>query len=1150
MNEHDMDQSQSSVSPEINIESPASKPGNRFRFLKTASKVVVLSIALLSVALLTAAVFELPIPLGFLKKPIEDAVLSATGRRISLDGPVSIIPGLSPKVEVSRVHIQNPENWPSDIFASIAHFSGKVDVVALIQRRIHIKQLVSEGIDLNLAVRPNGDNNWTFTTTAPQNSSEDRPPGEPFEFAGIDLVSVTDAKAVYANTALKSHIRIELSHLKGTAGAHEPLKFELGGSFQGEAFTAALSGDPAVRLLNGNSRWPFDLRASGPGAVLTVDGAVRGAEGLEFNASLNAENGDIGEFSRLLTGTNGVRGKLGSLRLDASSRGQDAAALIKGMAMSLVVNQADLSYGNAPGMAPVSFAVDTLELLLPAGGALQLNASGSLLEQEFKLKFRGGNIDELFQMASWPVDLQLNGAGTELHIAGALAPPAGETGSELNFKLSGKRIGDSARWTGASPESALPYSASGRITHISGGWKLHSFKANLGRTDISAEIEKKRLMPRPLLIAALRFGRVDLEELSRAFSASDLPRTDEKPPQSAAKITLDMPILPMDLELGDADITISVNHFETGGVDLRKIYLTGNLRDGRINKSPFKATIGETAFQGHFKFDPLGNMPRAGFKLFSRDMDVGRLLADFGVAEGLMASAERIEFDVMLKGQSLGAMAKHSEFTATIKEGLWVLRDANTGGKLPITISDAHLQILPDQPVKLTQNVIIREVPAKIEFSTDHPSRVKNLSRPEVQLRLETSGAELELISNLSFPLRQGDLNFAMRMQGGQLADLTPLLGIQLPPFGPYELHGKFGILPEGYALDDLSVKVGESRLSGGIGLRTTGQRPDIGIDLAAQMIQLDDFRKVHEETERGEAEPEADEEIEEDAEQSEGRPFFTPASLRRFNGHFNLNVEDVYSGGDRLGDGHVKISLAEGRFLMDPLVLNIPAGSFNAAFQTEPEGDALKSSLKVKIDAFDVGVLARRNNPDTDMGGWLSLDLELAANKGYVSDMLSNADGYLNFAVIPENFKSGIIDLWAVNILVAILPKADSSADSVVNCVIARFDINDGLMKHKTILLDTSKIRVQGKGTIDFKAEEMELTLVPRAKKPQFFSLETPVKINGTIQDINARIASGAVVGTTFRFFTSPFTTPFRKLFGKKLPADGHDVCEDPMAP
>jgi hypothetical protein len=107
---------------------------------------------------------------------------------------------------------------------------------------------------------------------------------------------------------------------------------------------------------------------------------------------------------------------------------------------------------------------------------------------------------------------------------------------------------------------------------------------------------------------------------------------------------------------------------------------------------------------------------------------------------------------------------------------------------------------------------------------------------------------------------------------------------------------------------------------------------------------------------------------------------------------------------------------------------------------------------------------------------------------------------------------------------------------------------MKNGLLKPDIFLIDTSKIRICGKGKVDFRKKYIDMKLAPTPKKPEYFSLATPIEIEGKFSDLDPDIQSCGLIGTTVRFVASPVTTTIKRLFFKELPEDGSDVCAMPI--
>jgi len=216
-------------------------------------------------------------------------------------------------------------------------------------------------------------------------------------------------------------------------------------------------------------------------------------------------------------------------------------------------------------------------------------------------------------------------------------------------------------------------------------------------------------------------------------------------------------------------------------------------------------------------------------------------------------------------------------------------------------------------------------------------------------------------------------------------------------------------------------------------------------------------------------------------------------------------------------------------------------------AASLKPDKKAPQASIRVVMKKFDFGVLVRRANPKADMGGTISLDVDLKSSAGSFDNLMANANGFLDFSARLENLKAGIIDLWAVNVIAAVVSREDGKA-SKINCVVGRWTMKNGLLKPDVFLIDTTRIRICAKGQVDFRTKHLDLKMAPTPKKPEYFSLATPIEVKGNFNDFGVGIQSGSLIGTVVRFIASPVTTTFQRLVGKKLPSDGKDVCDMPI--
>ncbi|NIW32879.1 MAG: hypothetical protein GWN07_36665, partial [Actinobacteria bacterium] len=102
------------------------------------------------------------------------------------------------------------------------------------------------------------------------------------------------------------------------------------------------------------------------------------------------------------------------------------------------------------------------------------------------------------------------------------------------------------------------------------------------------------------------------------------------------------------------------------------------------------------------------------------------------------------------------------------------------------------------------------------------------------------------------------------------------------------------------------------------------------------------------------------------------------------------------------------------------------------------------------------------------------------------VADLLREGRGRLDLAILPADFDASVFDLWAVNLLAAIARKLDDEHDSGVNCILARFSVEDGVLTDDLVFMDTTRVVVAGSARVDFEQETLDIRAKPKAKRAQ----------------------------------------------------------------
>lgn len=550
------------------------------------------------------------------------------------------------------------------------------------------------------------------------------------------------------------------------------------------------------------------------------------------------------------------------------------------------------------------------------------------------------------------------------------------------------------------------------------------------------------------------------------------------------------------------------------------------------------------------------NEPELHAKLTIGHVDIGATLAWLKIASDIEASTDALTVKTELRGESLSELLALSKFNLTVDQTVWTLTDANTQAQLPIMIKHGQLAIKPEQPVLLTLDSQIDKEPVLINIKGSKLADywVANKQYP-LQIKVQGMGADLTLKSLFSLPVSKKKLSFSVDLKGESLDSFNQLFNVDLPPIGPYSLKGWGAVTPEGYSIKDLLLQVGSSHLLGNLVLAMTETPPRLEVQLESKRIQINDF-DLQGWSSAGEegadllassdvkGQDKQAEQKSQQARKEKVRKLLSPKVFQSLAANIDIQAKEVLSGSDVLGKGQLLLILEQGRLSLQRSLIEVPGGSAELQAEIYPTSENIEVSLSAKIDKFDYGILARRIDKKSETFGMLSLDIGLTSKVKEIKDLLANGSGHFDFGVLPGDMDADVFDLWAVNLLSAIVSRTDKDSHSRVNCVVASFDLNDGFMQQKMLFADTSKMQIEGQAEVNFKSREIKLYVAPKAKKAEFFSLATPVKVTGSFEDFGIGINPAQLAGSVLNFVVSPVFVPVDRLISKSAAADGKEAC------
>ncbi len=535
-------------------------------------------------------------------------------------------------------------------------------------------------------------------------------------------------------------------------------------------------------------------------------------------------------------------------------------------------------------------------------------------------------------------------------------------------------------------------------------------------------------------------------------------------------------------------------------------------------------------------------------KFDAQEVDIGKSLSWLGLVEGLDAYSSEIAFKADLQGSNLKEILEQSVFKLDLAEGHWNLHNPANDKNRKITFSTAILVAEPDKPVKLEFTGKIDDESLQLELSSNRMSEFfTHLEKIHLDLSATLSHSKIKLTGNVDLPISQQSLIVDIEIKGKRLDHWNKLLETDIPPFGPYHFSGKFSVDPKGFRVRNLKAFIGESDLGGQVFVDTRGSKTHWNLNLISQSFQINDFKvegfSLYPQTGPTASTASDRKDNIELVQQGLNEGFQESRDYPNIDVSLQLEARQVLSGKDKLGGGKLNLHARENSLSVDTFELNVPGGSIAGELDLQQHDENLEGHIKLNMDKFDYGILYRHFLPDSPADGLISTRVDLQLSGRDLKHAFDHANGQFDFALWPKNIDASAINLWSVNLFLAILPELNKK-ESKFNCGTVLLDINDGQLSEELLFIDTSKIWMKGNLKVDFPGKKVSLVLFPTAKKARLFGLQAPMRIKGTFSDLRVSIKPMDIVGAYFKFITSPLHAPFRRAFGNHTEEDLSGFC------
>lgn len=458
-----------------------------------------------------------------------------------------------------------------------------------------------------------------------------------------------------------------------------------------------------------------------------------------------------------------------------------------------------------------------------------------------------------------------------------------------------------------------------------------------------------------------------------------------------------------------------------------------------------------------------------------------------------------------------------------------VYHNGTSGATNDLAVKHAELDApTTSSPVTLAFDGTLQGQPLTIGGTVGPLNQLRKPSKPyPVDLRGGFGESRLAVQGTMGEPLSFSGLDLRATFEGKKLQELAGTLDIPMPPMPDFRATGVLAGGHGDWTLKALSAKVGASDLEGGVAFDVRGKIPALQANLTSSYIDMADFtgflgvKPAH-----SSAPPPKGEATEESGRIISATPIAV-AKLRDVNADVGFNAGRVKaSKGLPLDRVSASLSLKNGFLTLHPLDFGVGGGSVDFRMSLDSTSPQPWLKLDASISHIDLHKLVadmKLSPLIKETGGTAGGFVHFTSTGNSLRTLLGRMNG--GAALFMENGQLSQLlqELANLDVLEALGIVATGDRPLPVNCLVADFNLHDGVATTRAAVLDTTDTLVVGSGNFNFAGETIYLDFKPYDKTLTLFTLRTPVQVRGTFahptiklspQGIEQKVASGVVLG------------------------------------
>lgn len=446
-----------------------------------------------------------------------------------------------------------------------------------------------------------------------------------------------------------------------------------------------------------------------------------------------------------------------------------------------------------------------------------------------------------------------------------------------------------------------------------------------------------------------------------------------------------------------------------------------------------------------------------------------------------------------------------------IQQGKFIYRDAPKAMNLDMALDSVSGEGgkeaggNTERPLQLKGKGSLQHQPFSVEASGGAIENLRDSSQAyPLAFKLTMGATHVTMVGTFKDPVRLTGIDANLNITGHTLSDVFYLTAIPLPPTPPYSLSGRLTKTGSVWGYEKFEGKVGGSDLSGNLSYDISGKRGFLRADLLSHVLDSRDLGGFIGLSPAGDnAAPEQ----QQAAAEKKASPKLIPdvplklERLRATDLDVKLRADKIAAPNLPFKGMEVRFDLRNGYLKLDPLKLVLADGTLEGKVEVDAQKDVPPMEVDLNIRKLSLARFFAGTRFEHTTEGVLGGHVKLAGSGVSLADVLAVSHGEITLIMNGGRISRLLIEAADIDIAQALPLFLGKDKATQVRCGVVDFDVRNGQLNSKVLVLDTNDSLLVGNLGMDFKNERLNGRLDAKPKDSSVFSAQIPITIRGPLK-------------------------------------------------